>query len=104
MVEKRIQYFYLQEISTLKHREKIDWKMMKGRKCVRDISNTVKSFSPLIMEGSIIQRKNRAEAISELIIHECPQMMKDIPSHNMKLAEITSLLEDHTQGTEMNQS
>lgn len=50
---------------------------MKGRKCVRDISNTVKSFSPLIMEGSIIQRKNRAEAISELIIHECPQMMKD---------------------------
>ena len=41
----------------MKHREKIDWKMMEGEKCVRDISDTVKSFSPFIMESSIIQRE-----------------------------------------------
>ena len=31
--------------------------MEAEEKCVRDISDTVKSFSPLIMEGFIIQRE-----------------------------------------------
>ena len=61
---KRESVFLFVGKSTLKHREKTDWKIMEGeKKCIRDISDTVKSFNLLTMEGSIMQREKTGQKL-----------------------------------------
>ena len=67
--------------------------MMEGeKKCIRDISDTVKSFNLLTMEGSIMQREQTGQ---KLYLNESlPWMAPNDERHqatNTKHAEITSL-------------